>query len=69
MRKNLQVRYSLLKELAVNLSSLGIPLSFSAGFFFGNGKWHFGLLILLLYLIIDNISGRLWFKIMEKMHE
>jgi len=61
------LKYPILKEIAINLSSVGIPLSFLSGFLLGTGKWGLGLLVLALYLLIDNITGRLWFRVLELM--
>ena len=63
----LQTRYKVLKEIAINLASLGIPLSFLAGYLLGSGHWLFGVLVMIIYLSLDNITGRLWFKVLEMM--
>ena len=66
---NPRLKYNLRRELAINLGSLGIPLSFLAGFFIGDGKWLMGLSVMLGYILIDNITGRLWFWILEHLNE
>ncbi len=53
------------KEIAINLSSLGIPLSFYAGFLMGKEDWVAGLLVIIVYMVMDNIGGRLWFSALE----
>jgi len=68
MRSDLPVRrYRLLKEISINLSSLGIPLSFLSGYLFGTNCWLAGSLVLGFYFVLDNISSRLWFKVLEFM--
>lgn len=66
MKKNL-LRYKVLKELAINLASFGIPLSFLSGILFGSDRWQLGAVVLAIYFILDNVSGRLWFKVLENM--
>ena len=67
MMKNLHPKYHLLKEITINLASFGIPLSFLAGFLIGAGNWKLGHIVMIIYIVVDNVTGRLWFKVLEMM--
>lgn len=64
---NRPASYRLLKELAINLSSLGIPVSFCAGFLVGSGQWYYGVLAMVIYILMDNLASRLWFTCLEHL--
>lgn len=63
----MNLHYRLIKELAISLVSLGIPLSFCAGYLVGEGRWQLGLVLMFVYMVIDNISGRLTFWVWENL--
>ena len=55
MNKSLLVR-----ELAINLSSISTILAFLSGYYVGTGQWGLGLSIGCVYLALDNLTSRLW---------
>ena len=62
---SLQAKYKLTKELAVNLSSL--PLEFLSRLSYR--RRQVGLRIASAGIISYNITGRLWFRVLEMMRK
>lgn len=65
--KNLQVKYKLIKEAAINLASLGIPMSFLSGWLFGSGHYLAGIFVGIGYILLDNVASRLWLWVLENI--
>ena len=58
--------YALCRELAVNLGTLTIPISFLAGYLIGTQSYLLALILASIYFIMDNLVARLWVRIYEE---
>lgn len=64
--KNPLRSYQVVRELAIDLGTIAIPLSFLAGFLFGVESYAAAILVALCYFVMDNIVARLWVRIYEE---
>lgn len=61
-------KQKIINELAVNLSSIAIPLAFLSGILAGKGDWGLFWLVFTIYLVVDNATGRLWIAVWKNIN-
>ena len=59
-------RSLLVRELAINLSSISSILTWLSGYYVGTGAWVIGISLGVFYLVLDNITSRLWLKAIKE---
>jgi len=60
-------RYETLKELYTNGCSGLEALAYLPAYFLGAGKWTLFFVTLVLYIVLNNVLTRVWYRSMEKM--